>query len=350
METKNYWFKKPIGKKPIFAYAYYADLHISDEDFDRIDVLNYSFAHIVNNELNVEHLTEMADHISRAHHKGVTFVLSVGGWGASGFSNMAEYAESRSIFIQSVITAINKYNLDGIDLDWEYPTTGSGSDMKNPRDKSNFTFLLRELRAAMDKVRPDLLLTSAFAAGAYAANNYYELGNINEYLNFIHIMTYDLIDYRTFITSHHTNLYTSGYSANAGASVDAAVRAYINAGADKSKIVIGAAFYGHIGTVDTEKATDGMLLPSQNLSNAVNYKQINTHYLNNPDFTYRFDDVAKAPWLFDGTTFITYDDETSIKHKCLYIHNQDLAGIMFWQLGGDHESTLLKAVFDGINK
>ncbi|MDD4076373.1 MAG: glycosyl hydrolase family 18 protein [Bacilli bacterium] len=350
VKVEKYQLKDIDNKKPIFAYLYNDGFQLRDEDLDKIDVINYSFAYVINSKLSISHLSGISNAINKAHSKGTRFVLSVGGWGASGFSKMAESEENRVKFIQSVIEIIDKYSIDGIDLDWEYPTTGSGNDERNSQDKFNFTSLICELRIALDQISPDLLLTVAFPASRYAANNYYEITKINQHLDYLHLMTYDLIDYSTLITSHHANLYTSGYSSSNQASADAAVKAYVNAGADKDKITIGGAFYGHIGTVTENSKEDGMKVSSEGLTNAITYAKIHTEYLNNLNFKYYFDDVAKAPWLFDGTTFITYDDPTSLAYKCEYVINQGLAGIMFWQLGGDYQSILVNTIYENLNE
>ena len=79
-------------------------------------------------------------------------MISVGGWGATGFGPMAATAENRAKFARSVVEVIKNYGLDGIDLDWEYPTTDIGSEKGKPEDKYNFTSLIRELRDALEEV------------------------------------------------------------------------------------------------------------------------------------------------------------------------------------------------------
>ncbi len=350
VKVEKYELRNLDGKKPVFAY-YYQGSSLKDEDLDKIDVINYSFGYIINNQLSVSHLPNLATLANKAHAKGVRFVISVGGWGATGFGPMAATAENRAKFARSVVEVIKNYGLDGIDLDWEYPTTDIGSEKGKPEDKYNFTSLIRELRDALDEVDPELLLTAAFPAGSWGAQNYYEISEINGHLDYFHLMTYDMISYSSSAkTSHHTNLYPSKYSTSPQTSAASAVLAYQNAGADKSKIVIGGAFYGHIGTVTGNPVNHGMGLPTADFANSVTFAKIYTDYLNNPNFQRYFDDDAKAPWLFDGTTLITYDDPVSLGYKCEYIIQEGLGGIMFWQLGGDYESILVNAIYDSLNK
>jgi chitinase len=60
--------------------------------------------------------------------------------------------------------------------------------------------------------------------------------------------------------------------------------------------------------------------------------------------TYR-DPKSLAPWLYDGTTFWTYDDEISIGAKLKYAKQESLGGVMIWELSGDTaEGRLLKTI------
>ncbi|MGH3084028.1 MAG: glycosyl hydrolase family 18 protein, partial [Gaiellaceae bacterium] len=52
-------------------------------------------------------------------------------------------------------------------------------------------------------------------------------------------------------------------------------------------------------------------------------------------FTRYWDGKAFASWLFDGTTFWTFDDPRVMKHKAHYVRKKGLGGIMFWELSGD---------------
>lgn len=78
-------------------------------------------------------------------------LISIGGWDSDGFCYMAREEDSRQEFIQSCIDLIEEYNLDGIDLDWEYPTNGGWGTIAS----CNFCVedarsLLKEFRKALD--------------------------------------------------------------------------------------------------------------------------------------------------------------------------------------------------------
>jgi chitinase len=55
-----------------------------------------------------------------------------------------------------------------------------------------------------------------------------------------------------------------------------------------------------------------------------------------------------VPWLFNGSTFISYEDEQSIGAKAQYIKNKALGGAMIWELSQDPNKVLLNALYNGL--
>jgi GH18 family chitinase len=51
------------------------------------------------------------------------------------WSDMASTKENRLLFINSLIWAFLDYNLDGVDLDWEYPVAGTSNPEKESRPR-----------------------------------------------------------------------------------------------------------------------------------------------------------------------------------------------------------------------
>lgn len=91
----------------------------------------------------------------------------------------------RGKFVKQVTSFIRKYNFDGLDLDWEYPTQRGGA----PHDRENFVLLCKELR---EQFNPhNLLLTSAIGAAKNVIDQAYDVRQISRYLDFLHIMCYD---------------------------------------------------------------------------------------------------------------------------------------------------------------
>ena len=79
-------------------------------------------------------------------------LLMIGGWGAhaDGFSMMARDAGKRTAFCQSVKSLLDKHQLDGVDIDWEYPTQSADNETGcDPKDTQNFNLVLQELRETL---------------------------------------------------------------------------------------------------------------------------------------------------------------------------------------------------------
>ncbi len=79
------------------------------------------------------------------------------------------------------------------------------------------------------------------------------------------------------------------------------------------------------------------------------FTKLASDYINTNGFKRFWDDEAKAPYLFDGSTFISYDDEESISHKCHYVQREGLGGIMFWEYKCDETYRLLDAMHQARN-
>ena len=68
-------------------------------------------------------------------------------------------------------------------------------------------------------------------------------------------------------------------------------------------------------------------------------------------FTRYRDGYAKAAWLFDGTTFWTFDDPAIMNEQARYVRKERLGGIMFWELSGDTpDGELIAAIADGLGE
>lgn len=75
---------------------------------------------------------------------------------------------------------------------------------------------------------------------------------------------------------------------------------------------------------------------------------IAANFLNAPGFVRYFHSESMVPWLFNGTTFISYDDEQSIGLKAGYIKTNGLAGAMIWELSQDPDRVLLNSLYSSL--
>ena len=301
----------PAGGYIIVGYATYWDKTMPDPQY--LTHINYSFAHIKSDfeSLDIKtpsRLQQIAD--LKKSNPSLKILLSVGGWGAGNFSEMAADDAHRKKFCENCLAAVQKYNLDGIDLDWEYPTSSSAGISASKDDTKNFTKLLKDLREVLGN---DLLITMASSSSA----KYIDFRNCIQYMDFVNIMTYDMGK----PPYHNAGLYPSAMTTR---SCDESVTLHVNAGVPIQKIVLGIPFFGHNGKEEVD-------------FNEINYTGYNI----------RWDDVAKVPYLVDasGTMVLTYDDETSVGLKADYVKTKGLRGAMYWNIEADDNNwTLSKAI------
>lgn len=279
-------------------------------------------------------------------------LISVGGWNDSGnFSDAAYSDASRTIFADSVVSFLAQYGFDGVDLDWEYPVSGGlASNVRRSADKTNFTLLLSKLREKLDaqgaRDGKHYLLTIAGGAGtSYAANT--ELGLIGNYVDYAVVMTYDIHGTWDAYTDLNAPLYTPAEtSPQYKWSADQAVKAWTAAGFSAAKLVLGVPFYGYLYSGVSDGGAG--LYKTFSGGSSISYDQILKSYLTNSGYTKYVHADAKVPWLFNGSVFISYDDETSMEAKAAYVKQTGLAGVSIWELSQNRGGQLLNALISGL--
>lgn len=284
----------------------------------------------------------------KSKYPNLKTLISVGGWEWSGrFSDMASTSARRAAFADSAAAFLKKYGLDGVDIDWEYPVGGGkAGNSARAADKTNFTLLLQALRQRLDaQGRQDgkrYELTIAGGADTGYADNV-QLSAIAGYLDFATVMTYDMHGAYDRYTDLNAPLYpTPGYSPQEVWSADQAVKTWTANGFPKNKLLMGVPFYGHLYSGVTGGG-NGLYRRYAGMK-TVSYDQIVSGYLGHAGYTRYYGAAGKTPWLFNGSTFITYEDPASLAAKASYISSQGLAGAGIWELSESADGTLLNAL------
>jgi len=322
----------------------------TDIEAHKLTHINYAFVHvkdgrIIGNLRKVDLLNEIKN--KNPHLKTV---ISVGGWGADGFSDAALSSESREIFSQSAVEFMIDNNFDGIDIDWEYPCSDQAGITARPEDKVNFTLMLKSLREKLNvlekKNNKEYILSIAVGAADEIIEDM-EMDKIHNYLDFINIMTYDMRGSFTHTTGHHANLYSPEFDPQ-GISADKAVKKILSYGVPRHKIILGAAFYGRMWKGVEDEGIGLNSLAETTGGHMVNYSDIHKMFIDKNGFKRHWDDASKAAYVFNGSSFISYDDEESLWNKSNYIKENNLAGIMFWEYSLDDTRTLLNSIYNGL--
>ncbi|MFC7678713.1 glycoside hydrolase family 18 protein [Paenibacillus sp. GCM10028914] len=341
--------------KKYIAAGYVSDRHLPEMTQDQLSKfthINVAFGHVHSDAITIEHLKNK-DSIAKikSEHPELTILLSVGGWSAGGFSEAASTEEGRNSMAASAVQILNDVPFDGIDLDWEYPCYGEAEIASSPNDKQNFTLLLKTIREALDaKGAQDgrhYLLTIAAGADQYYVDGT-EMDQVQKYLDFVQLMTYDMRGGFQVLTGHHTNLHTSTGDLFR-ISVEASVNLFIRAGVPKEKIVIGVAFYSRVWNQVPDRNHGLHQMAGTTGGYGPDFTELYANYINKNGYVRYWDDEAKAPYLFNGSSLISYDDEESIQCKCDYVKAEGLAGAMFWEYGCDRTYRLLEAMHQGLH-
>ena len=271
--------------------------------------IDYAFGH-VNETFNGIRISRPERLEAIVAAKGdVKVCLSIGGWGSGRFSEMAATEAGRKAFALDCARVIRQYNLDGIDLDWEYPTSSAAGISSSPEDTENFTLLMKEIRSA---IGPDMLLTLASAASA----KFIDFEAILPVIDWVNVMSYDM----GRPPRHNAALRRS---PNAGFTMEGALEQHLAAGIPKEKIVMGMPFYGHGNRKDYPDYVDykDQKPPKEGLHEV-------------------WDDVAKIPYYADadGRMVLGFDNVRSIRAKCEFILSRGVLGGMYWEYSCDNEA------------
>jgi chitinase len=274
---------------------------------------------------------------------------------ASDFAADAQ-PEQRAAFVASCVDLFLKGDLgpgvsaaglfDGIDVDWEFPRGA---------DAANFIPLIAEFRKQMDAVRPGMLLSVALGPSPHMYGDA-DLGRLGTLVDEAGLMTYDFNGPWSSTTGLIAPLASS--SPDDG-SVERSVSAWEAAGLPAQKLLMGLPFYGY-GWRQVPAENHGFGQDGMPVRGDRPYRFIqsliapSTQPANSPaagasaTVVYR-DPVSQAPWLFDGSSFWTYEDQISIQSKGTYAAREQLAGFMIWELSGDTpDAALLTAAHSAL--
>jgi chitinase len=319
--------------------------------------INYAFANIKDGRMvlgaaadaqNFALLTAL-----RNANPRLTVLVSVGGWlWSQNFSDMALTAARRRVFEESAMEFLAQYDLEGLDIDWEYPGLPGAGHPHRAEDKENFTALLSELRARFDaesrKTHRRLYLTIAMGGGADVIAHT-EMRKVARYVDTVNLMTYDYYEAGSDpTTGHHAPLFANPADPKKVSS-DETVREYEKEGVPAAKILLGVPFYGRAWG-DVADQNHGLFQPGKEVAGFDGqYSSIAANLLGQ-GFTRYWDDAAKAPYLYNAEKhiFVSYEDPESLAAKCKYVRERKLGGVMFWEYFGDPEQTLLQTIDQGL--
>ncbi|KAJ1830288.1 hypothetical protein LPJ63_005026, partial [Coemansia sp. RSA 2711] len=315
----------------------------------------------------------------QARSGGAQVLMSVGGWtGSNHFSNILKSESKRQTLLNSMRDYLKKNELDGIDIDWEYP--GRQGNTCNAvdagQDTPNFLAFLKDLRQLFtgEFGERKKLITLAVRVQPFDINGSptSDVSEFAQYVDYVNIMAYDINGPWNPDTGPNAPF---NYEESKGTPLSfvSGINAWLDAGMPANKLVAGLGFYGR----STIAQQDMQRVPSQyqpqlhdvplgdpedapwydkcagttSASGTWQWKHLRTQGILT-DFTTaaapwvrQWDKVSQTPWLFhpEKKLFLSYDDPESIRIKSDYAASKGLAGVMLWSINMDHNSELIDA-------
>ncbi len=337
-----------IGQTPVIL-AYYTENSSALPDVTLLTHINYAHGRFKNPSTGdggivISGTSLMKQVIAlKSVNPKLKVMLMIGGWGikADGFSMMARDADKRTEFCKSVKSLLDEYGLDGVDIDWEYPTYSAEGTGASAADKGNFNLVLKELRETLGTSK-----IISFASSSSA--KYVDWPIAIQYIDYVNVMTYDM---GAAPNGHNSPLYRSAKFNHR--SCDESIELHLAAGIPLNRMNLGIPFYG--------KAEKNPSEANKVYNYEVNYNEMydilhnNWYKKRSLDVTGKnnraWDDVAKVPFLTDnlGRNLLSYDDPESVTCKGQYVVEKKLLGAMFWEYRhDDDQQSLLKALVSAV--
>jgi GH18 family chitinase len=222
----------------------------TEEQIAAVTHLNYAFAlpQPDGSLLPLANPWKLEAYVATAHRHGVKVLISIGGWGWDAeFEQLAASAGSRATFVDAVVDLVAAFDLDGADVDWEYPEPGASS--------AAFTALMRELRAALPA---GVLLTAAVAAVSPGADGV--AADVFDEVDFLNVMAYD----------------GSGPAHAPMAYAEEALRYWADRGLSADQTVLGVPFYARPSEVSYRELVDAD--PAAAHADEIDYHTVAVNY------------------------------------------------------------------------
>ncbi len=316
---------------------------LNDFDFSRVTHIGHHGPYLYGDgslDYNANGCTpeKMAGAVQASHNHNKPILISIVSWVS--YMQSLETPEKRTVAINELLYLLDTYGYDGVDVDLEpvmSPYVG-GMQTDNPVYFAFINQLYDSLSIRYNAMlgRQPLLTC---ATNSYGAPVLHQLENKLDMMN---IMTYDMtnswVDYNNF-TWHDAPVYD--YSGNGWPSVHNMVQEMRQEGIAASKIGIGVSFDAFRWQGGSGTPTGGVTAPAQTYSTTPSWTRFSYEYMMDNVYNnayYRWDNVAKMSYLsIDNPNdaddqFWSYNDEVSCEAKAEYVLQEDLGGVIIWEL------------------
>lgn len=236
--------------------------------------------------------------------------IAVGGWGTSEeFVAATSVEESRNRLIDSCLDLITRFDLDYLDIDWEYPA--------DAEQTNNFKLLLEGLRGRIPPNVQLLICVPCFQSG-------FDTTELNELVDFVVLMGYDMFGAWSERSGHHSALFPN-------------IQDHVNHLTENEripmkKIILACPLYARTFSDCSGLAEcfSGPGLGSFGEAGSMDYKDV----LKNCQ-KIEYDPVAVSHYASFQGNFMTFEGPQSLETKCHWVKERGMGGLAFWQVAGD---------------
>jgi len=273
-------------------------------------------------------------YLLKLKRRNLKVLLSIGGWtySQSGHFSFVTDPTARTTFVNSAVQLVEDYGFDGIDIDFEFPSSAAQGQ--------GFADLVTALRTAFTSLasrKGDTVpyqITAAVSAG-FPNYQYLNVPQMNAAMDYWNLMAYDYAGSWLTYADNQANLYGG---SRTGFNTDSAVKWYLANGATASKITLGMPLYGR-----AFESTNGLGQPYSGVgpgtiqAGVYSYKALP---LAGATVFENFTDVSSYSYDSAKKELVSYDTPNIVRTKAQYINSKGLAGSMFWELSTDNVGSL----------
>ncbi|KAH5753411.1 hypothetical protein HBI88_215530 [Parastagonospora nodorum] len=276
----------------------------------------------------------------KSTNQGLKTYISVGGWSftdpgptRTAFSTMAGSSQNRGKFISGLMSFMNEYGFDGVDLDWEYPQADDRGGAEVDRD--NYVALVKQMRSAFgSKYGITVTLPTS-----YWYLQHFDLAGLQPNVDWFNLMSYDLHgiwDAQSKAIgpyiAPHTNI----------TEIDLGLDLLWRAGVDPKNVVLGQGWYGRSFTLKDSSCNlpNGVCQfsgganpgPCSNAAGILDLQEIKDIVSKN-NLNPTWDKVAGVKWItWDSNQWVSYDDDDTFQQKRDFSNKRCLGGTMVWAM------------------
>ncbi|KAE8453201.1 hypothetical protein EG329_011268 [Mollisiaceae sp. DMI_Dod_QoI] len=311
--------------------------------FAFINPSTYQVAPMAENQVNLyKRVTAL-----KQSNPGMEVWISVGGWSmndpdqptASTFSNLAGSTANQNLFFRSLVSFMETYGFDGVDMDWEYP--GAEERSGKASDFDNYTKFLGNLRTALGSSGHRYGLSITIPT-SYWYMRHFDIVGLSKVIDWFNLMSYDLHGtwdstnkYIGSVVGSHTNL----------TEIDAALELLWRNNINPSQVVLGLGLYGRSFTLTSPScnqpgcpfSSGGKSGPCTQNVGTLSYAEILRVIANGATISFHQDAAVKQA-VWNNNQWVSYDDAQTLGMKLDYANKHCLGGTMVWAVSQDNKN------------